>query len=234
MDLAGKPIGVDPPAIAAILKRVRAPLLLGLAVLAGPARADDVGDPIQELPRAVPACDPARAHCVAIHVHVAGVSADWIARQIAAANRHFAALDLGFQLAGVDALPASAEHVAERADRDALAKLRAGSPAIDVFFVAQLDDIDRADAQCGGVTWRAPRDGSKYLIVSAHGFDRTLAHELGHFFGLPHSSYAISIMNKAERTEPPSSERRFADEEIAAMRPVLRQLLREHVIADVR
>jgi hypothetical protein len=48
------------------------------------------------------------------------------------------------------------------------------------------------------------------------------------------SSYAISIMNKTERAQPPWDERTFSDEEIAAMRPVLRQLLRERVIADVR
>jgi hypothetical protein len=215
---------VDRPIIAVRLNGVRIhQALLGLAAIAGAAHADD----------AAPTCDPQRTHCLAIRAHVAGVSADWIASQVATANRHFAALDVGFEIAGVDELPASASHIPDRAARDALATRRAGPPAIDVFFVERLDDIDRADAQCGGVTWFAPRDGRKYLIVSARGFDRALAHELGHFFGLPHSSYAISIMNKTERAEPPWDERTFADDEIAAMRPALRQLLRERVIADV-
>jgi hypothetical protein len=40
-------------------------------------------------------------------------------------------------------------------------------------------------------------------------------------------------MNKTDRARPPPEQRTFADPEIAAMRPVLKRLLREHVIADV-
>jgi hypothetical protein len=83
------------------------------------------------------------------------------------------------------------------------------------------------------VTWRLPKDRRKYIIVSIQALERTLAHELGHFFGLPHSTYAVSIMNKTERTEPPVDQRTFADEEIAAMRPVLERLLRDKRIVAV-
>jgi hypothetical protein len=152
-------------------------LLLGLATIAqlGAAHADN----------AAPTCDPGRTHCLSIRAHVAGVSTDWIASQLATANRYFAALDVGFEIAGVDALPASANRIPDRAARDALATRRARPPAIDVFFVERLDDIGRADAPCGGVPWRAPHDGRKYLIVSARGLDRALAHELGHFSACP-------------------------------------------------
>ena len=85
-----------------------------------------------------------------------------------------------------------------------------------------------------GVTWRLPKDSRKFVIVSAQALERTLAHELGHFFGLPHSTYAISIMNKADRAEPPVEQRTFADEEIAAMRPNLERLLRDKVIVAVK
>ena len=40
-------------------------------------------------------------------------------------------------------------------------------------------------------------------------------------------------MSKTEREEPPVELRTFADEEIAAMRPVLERLLRGKVIAAV-
>jgi hypothetical protein len=102
-----------------------------------------------------------------------------------------------------------------------------------VFVVGQLDDVDEEGAIAYGVTWHGRKDDRKYLIVSAQALERTLAHELGHFFGLPHSSYAISIMNKSDRKEPPVDQRTFADEEIDAMRPVLKRLLRERVIADL-
>lgn len=183
-----------------------------------------------------PTCEKTRAYCFAIQLHIAGddhglvAEPPWIAKQLAGANRHFSPLDVGFQLAGVDSLPASAVHVETRADRDALAKGRLTSHIIHVFVVGQLDDVDVENGIAYGVTWRRPKDPRRYLIVSAQALERTLAHELGHFFGLPHSTHAISIMNKADRAEPPMDQRTFAGEEIAAMRPNLERLLRDKVI----
>jgi hypothetical protein len=205
---------------------VRALLLLPLLLCgAGPAQG--------------PGC-PDRGHCFGLQLHIAAddkgdvVSPDWIAEQVASANRHFAPLDVGFEIAGVDALPASEVHVETRADRDGLATDRLGSKLIHVFLVGQLDDVDEDGRIAYGVTWHMRHDDRKYVIVSAQALPRTLAHELGHFFGLPHSSYAVSIMNKSERKEPPPEQRTFADEEIAAMRPVLKRLLRDRVIVELR
>ncbi|MBV8757629.1 MAG: matrixin family metalloprotease [Deltaproteobacteria bacterium] len=186
------------------------------------------------------AAPPPRGHTFGIQLHLASddrgpvVSEDFIAEQLAAANKHFEPLDIGFEIVGVDALPASAVHVETRSDRDGLATDRLGGKLIHVFLVGQLDDVDDEDRIDFGVTWHAKHDDRKYVIVASQALPRTLAHELGHFFGLPHSSYAISIMNKTERKEPPQDQRTFADEEIAAMRPVLRRLLRDRVIVDVR
>jgi hypothetical protein len=186
-----------------------------------------------------PGC-PERGHCFGLQLHIAAddkgdvVSADWIAEQVASANHHFAPLDVGFQIAGVDALPPSQVHIETRADRDGLATDRLGGKLIHVFLVGQLDDVDDEGRIAYGVTWHMRHDDRKYVIVSAQALPRTLAHELGHFFGLPHSSYAVSIMNKTERKEPPPEQRTFADEEIAAMRPVLKRLLRDRVIVEAR
>lgn len=151
----------------------------------------------------------------------------WIDTQLAAANRHFAPLGVSFEVAGIDRLPASAVHVETAADRNALAKGRLAGRRIHVFVVGQLDDVDSDGGIAYGVTWRLPHDSRRYLIISVQALERTLAHELGHFFGLPHSSYAVSIMNKTERKEPPVDQRTFADEEIVAMRPVLERLIRD-------
>jgi len=210
--------------------------LVLLAALAGVARADVAAD-LAAIERDAPTCAADRAHCIGIALHVAGdasavVTPDWVAAQLAGANRHFAPLELGFQLASVDALPAAALHVATRAERSALAVGRVRGRVIDVFVVGQLDDIDRERNTIRGVTWRT-RDGRKFVILSADALERTLAHELGHVFGLPHSTYAISIMNKTERDDPPMEQRTFAPEELAAMRPVLRRVLRAGELVDL-
>lgn len=207
-----------------------------LAVVAPRVHADE----LEAIRNAVPSCDKARAYCFPIELHVAGTAdgliagTGWITAQLAAANRHFEPLGVGFQLSGVDALPESAVHLESRADRNALAMGRLGGRVIHVYIVGRLDDVDVEGRIAWGVTWRLPKDKRKFIIVSAQALERTLAHELGHFFGLPHSTYAVSIMNKTERKEPPVEQRTFADEEIAAMRPVLGRLVRGKVIVAVK
>ena len=179
--------------------------LLVLVLLARTAAADHVA----AIEKSAPACDKQRTHCFALQIHIAGddhglvASPAWVAKQMSEANRHFLPLDVGFQLAGVDALSESAVHIETRSDRNAIAQGRLGGRLIHVFIVGQLDDVDVEGAIAYGVTWRRPKDPRKFVIVSAQALERTLAHELGHFFGLPHSTYAISIMNKSEERSRP-------------------------------
>jgi hypothetical protein len=210
--------------------------------IAGAAHADVDAD-LAATVAALPACDAGRAHCIGVRLHITvgdagpidptGGLAGWLATQLATAGRHFGPLDVGFQVTGIDALPATAFHVATPGDRDDLAVDRLGGGVIHVFIVGQLDDIDQPGEVIRGVTWHTRRDDRKYIIVSTVAPERTLAHELGHFFGLPHSSYAVSIMNKRDRTSPPPELRTFAGEEIAAMRTGLQRLLRARVIEEV-
>lgn len=205
-------------------------MLLVLATAGQVAAAPTLASLVADVPR----CDPARRYCFDVRVHVpldeqgAPIAdAAWIASQLAAANRHFAPAGVAFQVAQVRALPAAAARIADRRQRDALGT-RIRGPVIDWFVTGQLDDIDVAGAQIRGVTWR--RGTRKFVIVSTVASERVLAHELGHLFGLPHSTYAVSIMNKTERLEPPHEQRTFADEEYVK----LRSLARARVIATRR
>jgi hypothetical protein len=200
------------------------------------ARKVDVAVALETLARAAPPCDAARAHCFGIQLHVAvgdqGLVAtpDWVTRQLATANRHFAAIGVAFQVMGADALPEAAARIEDAQERSQLAKQVAGT-VIDVFVTARLDDIDKQDSEIYGVTW--PTGTKKFVIVSTLAWERTLAHELGHVFGLPHSAYAISIMNKRDRKQPPLEQRTFHPNELAVMRWQLARLLRDQVIAHV-
>lgn len=205
-------------------------VLVVLCGLAGQARADADLAGLE-----LPSCDPARAHCIGIRLRVAiddrgelVAPFDWIATQLASANEQFAAIDVGFEVVERDVVPAFAARIENRGERDQLGAMIDGR-VIDVFVTGQLDDIDEAGAFIFGVTWR--HGTRKFVIISApHAWPRVLAHELGHFFGLPHSTEPISIMNKTPRAEPPPEQRRFSDRELATMRRQLRTLLRAKVI----
>ena len=179
--------------------------------------------------------EPARATTFGLQLHIAPgtdapiVTPAWIAAQVAMANHQFAALDVGFHVVGTTELPPSAAHLRTRADRTALAPVVTGR-VIHVFVTGKLDNVDD-DAPVYGVTWRA--GARKFVILAANARDIVLAHELGHVFGLPHSTHPISIMNKAKRAEPPLADRRFADEELAAMRGVIKRLVRTKALDNV-
>ena len=166
-----------------------------------------------------------RTHCVGLHLHAVPEVAtpEWIAAQVAVANAQFAALDVGFTITATEALPAEVTHVVTRADRDAISKDRLALHVINVYLVSEVDDVDDPASFVRGVLWHHKAD--KYIILSAVAPDRVLAHELGHYFGLPHSTYAVSIMNKSKREKPPMEERRFADEELGVMKAQLKQTL---------
>lgn len=183
------------------------------------------------------ACPPAVTRCFGLVLHVApgmdgGLvqSPRWIAGQLASANRLFAPLAVGFTLVEVRALGAREVVVWTRADRNRLQRLLRGRGHIDVFVVGRLGDVDRPGEEINGVHWR--RNGRRWIILAAKAWDLTLGHELGHYFGLPHSAVAASIMNTTRRAHPPHGERLFQPDELARMRRTIERAVRRRTLRD--
>jgi len=172
---------------------------------------------------AVPRCPETADHCFGIELFVVLEHGKpvrdpaWWSAQVAHANALFAAIDVVFELADVHFIESRWAHIHSRVMRDELGRRERTNGLIHVFMVRQLDDVDIEGNLLYGVHWRdRRRTETRWIILSARDSGSTvLAHEAGHYFGLPHSTYPVSVMNKAPRDDPPWSERIFAEPEVA-------------------
>lgn len=185
--------------------------------------ADELG--LRAFVTGAPRCPKAAKHCIGLHVHVVEVDGEpvadarWMYRDVAHANKLFAEIGVGFTVVDVDGLGADKADMQTRRDRDLLGRKLFSRGVVHVFVVRRLADVDIAGAEIRGVHWRDRADTARrWVILSAIGSSTVLAHELGHFFGLPHSSYEVSIMNKSPRLSPTWPDRVFHEDELAIMR----------------
>ena len=119
--------------------------------------------------------------------------AGWLAAEIDAAEGLFEPFGVRFAKADGAPLDARLAHVETRADRNALAS-HVTPHVIDVFVVGLLRDVDDPAQVRRGVHWHAP-SGVHYLILVASAPTTVLAHELGHYFGNPHSQVPDNVMS---------------------------------------
>jgi hypothetical protein len=172
-----------------------------------------------------PTCRVDAKRCFGIVVHVVVgddavpvVTPAWFAEQVSEANRLFAEIDVGFEVVDVRSEPANLAKIETRSDRDHLGRGAHDPGVVHVWTVTRLADVDLEGDEIRGVHWRDRADTTRrFIILSSIAGSRTLAHELGHFFGLPHSSFAASIMNKTPRSEPPSETWGFVPSEYRTM-----------------
>lgn len=162
------------------------------------------------------------------------VSEAWLARQLDRANRVFAPAGVAFSLSRVDILEpreAGEDREAEegrwpadlrtRADRHRLGP-QVEPTLINVFVVRSLADVDVEGREISGVHWRSRRGGrSHYCILAARAGEYVLAHELGHFFGNPHSPTPGNIMSYEAGEGPPT----FDARQLRRIRVTARRLL---------
>jgi hypothetical protein len=176
----------------------RAMLSAGLSVAGAlalsPRRAGAAAPPIPALPLAFAVAEDAGAP-------VRGEV--WIAEQLAEVDRLFSPLGLQLRKATSRSLPAELAALETRADRDALA-VHLESKRINVMIVASLRDVDDPRLLRMGVHWRHRKTPAKhYVIVAASARPSTLAHELGHFFGLSHNDVTDNLMSYSRTGTPP-------------------------------
>ena len=220
--------------LAVVLNRLNGPwimmscVLIGALIMPGSAGASSV-DALAPLAGPCPT-DPAR--CIMIDLHVVEddqgpcVSLTWLEQQLDTARRLFASSNVDLRVRSIDALPPKHWRVRSRTDRDALGRTRADTRGLHVFVVGRLANVD-APGDIRGVHWRDRTQRSRrWIILSSQAPSFVLAHELGHYFGLPHSSHPASIMNKRPRKHPPWGKRRFVRSERARMKKGIQRVLR--------
>lgn len=237
---------------AAALEPAPAAAEVGEAVVTGPAAGAEVeaeasvaappvavvpvspappADPLAGFVDDTPRCPPERDACFGIHLHVVvdeGAPVRdlaWVSDQLARAEERFgAAIDVGFEVVAVDALPAEQRDIVTRLDRDKLGRPHFSRGVVHVFVVGSLADVD-GPGEIRGVHWRdRAATERRWVIVSSIAGSLTLTHELGHFFSLPHSRYPVSLMNKGE-SPIPWSERAFHPREAQRMKRARAQMV---------
>jgi hypothetical protein len=120
-------------------------------------------------------------------------SRDWMNAQLRASEEMYAPLGVHFRLTEWRTLPASAANIQNRSERDALAP-QCVPQVINVLVTSQLRDVDTSEEVYRmGVTWIG--GGKKYIILSTAARATTLAHEIGHFFGLHHTKVKNNLMS---------------------------------------
>ena len=181
--------------------------LAGLLAQAAPVVPAPAAPPASPAPAPAPAPPPPPATTtfplrVSIATGADGKSVatgDWLASQLASAEAVFAPFGVAFAKTAGTSLGAGVARVETRADRDAFAG-QAMPHSIDVFVVESLRDVDEPDTMRRGVHWHAP-SGTHYVILVGTAPPGVLAHELGHYFGNPHSKVVDNVMSY-ERSEP--------------------------------
>src|SRR5271165_7552593 len=143
-------------------------------------------------PAASFAADPIFALNVAVAPGEDGAdvrSRAWIDEEVALAEHVFGPLGVHLHVWHQRPLDPRFASIETLPERDALAPLVAAGE-INVFVVRSLRDSEVPDLYRRGVTWDSRVAPSRrYIILAADASRSSLAHELGHFFGIfGHSS----------------------------------------------
>jgi hypothetical protein len=116
---------------------------------------------------------------------------DWIEAHVQAANALLAPHAIRITAVTEPFTPSLCQ-VLTRADRDAFAGEVKMDGAITVLVVPRVRDLDVPAYDLKGVHWRAR--GRRWIFLTAGARPPVLAHELAHYFGLPHDPAGGNLM----------------------------------------
>ena len=169
-----------------------------LAMWSSPALAAPVVDPIFGLSFAIARDPSAKAPAAKEAPRI--VDDAWVQAQIDDANRFFEPLGTRFRWTLEKDLDEPHGELHSRADRDALTPLME-SKVIDVFVVRDLEDVDEPGRFRMGVCWTG-RANKRFIVIARTARPTVLAHELGHFFGNPHTTVTDNLMSYSRSGGP--------------------------------
>ncbi len=164
-------------------------LLLVIPLLAAPRLAHADREPIFPVDVAVTSDESG-----------AVVDRAWIDAEMAVAERIYAPLGFHVRVHQVRAIGSELARIEDPRMRDRFAPL-VTPHALQVFIVRSLRDNEQVGVYRGGVTWDSHASSQngpsrRFIILAATAFGSTLAHEMGHFFGLqPHSTTHNNLMS---------------------------------------
>ncbi len=188
-------------------------------------------------PEPMPPCPPSIDRCASLRLWIAPHDDDafddhaFVATQLEHANLHHQPAGLAFAIVETRTLTPAERAIVSRADRDALGHANWRRGVIDVYLVSSLANVDEP-GEIRGVHWRSRADRKRrFIIVSRISPPHVLAHELGHYFGLPHSDAPASLMNTSANALP---ERAFLPDEITRITRRARALFSSGLVADPR
>lgn len=120
----------------------------------------------------------------------------WIDAETSVAERVYGPLGVHLRVDHVRNIGSDLVRIEDPRMRDRFAPM-VTSHEIQVFIVRSLRDSEVVGMYRGGVTWDSRTSPSRrYIIVAATAAQSTLAHELGHFFGIqPHSNVKNNLMS---------------------------------------
>ncbi len=120
----------------------------------------------------------------------------WIDKEVALAEHVFGPLSVHLRVDHVRPLGTELTRVEDPRVRDRFVSL-VTPHQIQIFVVRSLRDDVQAGVYRRGVTWDSHTTPSRrFIILSADASGSSLAHELGHFFGIqPHSNVKNNLMS---------------------------------------
>jgi hypothetical protein len=116
---------------------------------------------------------------------------EWVAEHVEAVRALLAPHGIAIEASTDSFVPARCEAL-DRADRDRFAAQVAAGGVVTVLVVPRVRDLDVPTYDLMGVHWVG--GGRRWIFLTARARPPVLAHELCHFFGLPHDPAGGNLM----------------------------------------